>query len=65
MKCGSTALAEYLALHPSIGMGEKKELRFFNHEPNFRSPSPDYSQYHSRFARKNGASLYGSTSRKL
>ena len=59
MKCGSTALAAYLALHPAIGMGVRKELRYFNEDSNFSGSGPDYLSYHRQFSGKSSAQIYG------
>ena len=38
-KCGSTSLERYLRQHPSVGMAQPKELRFFSGEADPKVPS--------------------------
>jgi hypothetical protein len=59
MKCGSTALAAYLNLHPEVGMGVRKELRYFNDDANFGSVKTDVSVYNRQFSFKPTAKIYG------
>ncbi len=44
-KGGTTALDYYLRKHPEIGMGNRKELHFFDNETNFSESNTNYSKY--------------------
>lgn len=48
-KGGTTALNTYLKEHPSICMGNTKEIHYFDTEENFIS-APDYEDYHKNFS---------------
>ncbi len=49
-KGGTTALYNYLKLHPEIHLSEPKELHFFDTETYFKQPFIDYSTYHAKFS---------------
>jgi len=50
IKGGTTALDEYLRLHPQIGMGRIKEIRFFDNERYFHGGHLHYREYHELFS---------------
>lgn len=58
-KGGTTALDYYLRKHPEIGMGNSKELHFFDNEFNFKSSQVNYSEYHNSFNFKDKKTTYG------
>jgi hypothetical protein len=50
MKCGTTALASFLAAHPEACLAEGKEAHFFDVDENFPpGTEPDWGLYHARF----------------
>ena len=48
-KSGTTAIADYLRMHPKIFIPSGKEMHFFDRDQNFVSEKPDYSRYHAAF----------------
>jgi hypothetical protein len=48
-KAGTTALDVYLREHPELCLPEKKELHFFDTNPNFAADTVDYGPYHASF----------------
>ena len=58
-KGGTTALDYYLRKHPEIGMGNNKELHFFDNETNFSKSKTNYSNYHNCFDFKDNKTVYG------
>ncbi|MEW6441351.1 MAG: sulfotransferase domain-containing protein [bacterium] len=48
-KGGTTALAKFLSEHPGICIAPGKEVHFFDREPLFLGPHPDYEAYHRAF----------------
>lgn len=58
-KAGTTALHDYLALHPQIGMGDVKEVHFFDRSQHFLFPNWFYFRYHKHFNFKSGKKIYG------
>ena len=48
-KCATSSLNAYLAGHPEIATGTKKELHFFDRDEYFTETRPDYSKYEARF----------------
>ena len=59
MKSGTTSLARYIQLHPSVGSGRRKELHYFDNDDFFPPNGPDYSLYHMQFARSEHTQIYG------
>lgn len=57
-KAGTTALAQYLSLHPDIYIPITKEIHFFDDEQKDWS-SPDYREYHVPFLQANKSKLWG------
>lgn len=49
-KCGTSALAAYLAQHPDLAMSRDKETHFFNREVDADWRTPDYRPLHDQFA---------------
>ncbi len=60
-KCGTTAMYEYLRVHPKIFMPEK-EVYFFCKDLTFREPRPSMSYYLSLFADADPGLLCGEAS---
>jgi hypothetical protein len=58
-KGGTTAIDHYLRQHPEIGMGNEKELHFFDNEEIFSKNKINYSQYDNRFDISANKSIYG------
>ena len=58
-KGGTSALDSYLRMHPEIGMGERKELHFFDNEKIFSKPKIDYSQYERLFDFTSKRKIFG------
>ncbi|WP_178990268.1 sulfotransferase family protein [Winogradskyella schleiferi] len=58
-KSGTSALAYYLRQHPDVGMGEVKELHYFNNEAVFSKKYIDYSKYENRFDFNQDKLIYG------
>ena len=58
-KGGTSALTEYLRLHPEICMAERKEVHFFDTEEHFLKKPPDYTPYHVHFRPGPSAQLFG------
>jgi len=58
-KSGTSALDHYLRKHPAIGLGQKKELHFFDDEKLFEKGVPDYSLYHQKFDESPNNKIYG------
>lgn len=58
-KGGTTALDDYLRKHPEIGMGNNKELHFFDNETNFTESTTNYSKYNNCFDFKDNKTVYG------
>jgi hypothetical protein len=48
-KGGTSALDQYLRMHPDISMASTKEVHFFDNESQFVNAAPDYNRYHSFF----------------
>jgi len=59
-KSGTTSLHEYLSQHPEIGVGEKKELHYFDRDKYFKD-GINYSDYHEFFDFKEEKKVYGET----
>ena len=60
-KGGTSALDNYLRNHPEIGMGDKKELHFFDDENIFSNSKIHYSKYEQRFDFTAKKTIYGET----
>jgi hypothetical protein len=58
-KSGTTALDYYLRQHPDIGMGNRKEVHFFDNEKYFLDSVVDYKKYHQSCDFNNKSDLYG------
>ena len=58
-KGGTTALYQYLRIHPNICMADKKEVHYFDRDENFNNPKLDYSKYHKFFSPKNVHEIIG------
>jgi len=58
-KSGTSALDFYLRNHSEIGMGNKKELHFFDTDSYFRNSKVDYSIYHNQFTFNQENKIYG------
>lgn len=58
-KAGTSALHDYLIQHPQIGMGDKKEIHFFDQPQHFFFPNWFYFRYHKHFNFKSGKKVYG------
>lgn len=58
-KGGTSALTEYLRLHPGICMAERKEVHFFDNEEHFLKKPPDYKPYHAYFRPNPSTQLFG------
>lgn len=59
-KGGTTALADYLRLHPQLHIPAKKELHFFDDERlNWSNPQKLYCRYHAFFTDAADDSLWG------
>ncbi|MFL2982933.1 MAG: sulfotransferase domain-containing protein [Candidatus Neomarinimicrobiota bacterium] len=58
-KGGTTALDQYLRLHPHICMADKKEVHFFDRDEYFNNFELDYSQYHKFFSPKKFHKIIG------
>lgn len=56
-KSGTTALFDYLRLHPQLNMAPDKEVHFFDDDARDWS-APDYGDYHAAFA-ADGPALWG------
>lgn len=48
-KSGTTAMVDYLRMHPKIFIPSGKEMHFFDRDQNFVSDGPDYRRYHAAF----------------
>ncbi len=48
-KAGTTALHDYLSVHPEVFMVKRKEAHFFDFERFFQTAQVDYSIYHTLF----------------
>lgn len=57
-KAGTTALHEFLAAHPEIGMPEIKEPHWFDDDANF-GPGASERTYHARFPTRPGIRIFG------
>lgn len=57
-KAGTTALHEFLAAHPEIGMPSIKELHWFDDDANF-GPGASERAYHARFPARPGIRIFG------
>lgn len=53
-KGGTTALHDYLALHPGLSLGPVKEVHFFDDETGVDWARPDYGAYHARLGPADG-----------
>ena len=60
-KGGTSALDFYLRQHPDIGLGEVKELHFFDDENAFLKTNVNYSKYEKRFNFSENKLIYGET----
>ncbi|MBU3677356.1 MAG: sulfotransferase domain-containing protein [Chitinophagaceae bacterium] len=58
-KAGTTALHDYLIQHPQLGMGDKKEIHFFDRPEHFFIPNWFYFRYHKHFNFNSGKKMYG------
>lgn len=58
-KGGTTALDNYLRVHPEIGLPEIKELHFFNNEELFSKSKVNYDAYHKHFNFKSNKKVFG------
>jgi len=58
-KGGTTALDQYLRLHPNICMADKKEVHFFDKDRYFGNLNPDYTKYHKHFSPNNDHQTIG------
>ncbi len=58
-KAGTTALHEYLSQHPEIGLGDEKEIHFFDRFQHYLIPNWFYFRYHKHFNFKSGKKIYG------
>ena len=58
-KAGTSALHDYLIQHPQIGMGDTKEIHFFNRSQHYLLPNWFYFRYHRHFNFKSGKKVYG------
>lgn len=58
-KAGTTALHDYLVQHPQIGMGNQKEIHFFDRPQHFFFPNWFYFRYHKHFNFNSGKKVYG------
>jgi hypothetical protein len=57
-KAGTTALHEFLSVHPEIGMPATKELHWFDDDANF-GPGASERGYHARFPARSGLRILG------
>lgn len=60
-KGGTSALDAYLREHPEIGMGNIKEVHYFDNDDYFLEPKADYWDYHNYFNFLSGKKIYGET----
>jgi hypothetical protein len=58
-KCGTTTLDHYLRQHTEIGMGNHKELHFFDDEALFSNPIIDYKHFTNQFNFSTQKKIYG------
>ena len=58
-KGGTTALDQYLRIHPNICMADKKEVHYFDKDENFNNSKLDYSKYHKFFSPENVHEIIG------
>lgn len=58
-KGGTSALDNYLRLHPEICMADQKELHFFDDESNFLTPNINYDKLHCHFSPGKSSKLFG------
>src|SRR3982751_2469864 len=56
LKCGTTSLHHYLALHPEVAMSRPKELNFFIAELNWELGRDWYASHFDAAARARGES---------
>ena len=58
-KAGTTALHQYLELHPDVKTAAKKELHFFNDEAIYSSKKVDFRIYEKQFGTFEKGKIYG------
>jgi len=58
-KGGTTALDQYLRLHPHICMADRKEVHYFDRDRYFENLNPDYTKYHKCFSPGDGHQIIG------
>jgi len=61
-KSGTSELHYQLKQHPTVGVGQSKELHFFDNEKVFKGDrSASYSSLHSKFNFDSDEEVYGET----
>ncbi len=58
-KGGTTALDQYLRMHPEICMADKKEVHFFDNDKYFVDQKPEFLKYHFNFSPKTHHKIIG------
>ena len=61
-KCGTTGLATFLNMHPSIALTRKQEAHYFDNENYFAGSRPDYTVYHNMYDETDKQCIFGDVS---